>query len=193
MRAVKIIRANAAKWKINDASIAVCGFSAGAHLAGSLGTICGDLDASAQDEADGFLHLPDIMILCYGVLSMAEWSHIGSRDNLLGEKALEMAEMCSLPEHVSAMTPPAFLMHTICDQMVPYRNSIEFANAMAAAGRPCELVLNYWGEHGMLLGKNTLDVISWPEQADRFIKSVLASETEPDFLERYTHVYQSRQ
>ena len=193
MRAMKMIRANAEKWNVIPDQIYSCGFSAGAHLAGSLGVICDDIDASAQDECDLFSHIPDGMLLCYGVLAFEEWSELGTQKNLLGENFRDIRKNVSLPEFVTDRTPPAFLMHTICDQVVPYRNSIVFAQAMAQAERPCRLSLNYWGDHGMLLGKNTLDTVTWPEEADRFFKSVILSKTDPEFRKRYTNKYQAAQ
>ena len=192
MRAMKIIRANAQKWNIIPDQIYSCGFSAGGHLAGSLGVLCDDLDASDNDFCDAFSHRPDGMLLCYGVLAFEEWSHLGTQQNLLGDDFRSIRKQYSLPEFVNQNTPPAFLMHTIRDQWVSFRNSIVFAEAMAEAERPCELVLNYWGDHGMLLGKDTLDVITWPEQADAFFKSVLLSRTDPEFRTRYTHPYQAK-
>ena len=191
MRAVKLIRANAEKWGVIADQVAACGFSAGAHLAGSLGILCDGLDASNGDEADRASHVPDVLLLCYGVLSFAPWSHIGTQQNLLGEENMACAGEYSLPEKVTADTPPAFLMHTICDQVVPYRNSMEFAGAMAAHRRPCELMLYYWGDHGMLLGNDTSDVCRWPEAADGFMKSLWKSRNDPEFLKRYTNKYQA--
>lgn len=192
MRAIKMIRANAEKWGVISDQVYTCGFSAGAHLAGCPGILCDDLDASDNDFCDNFSHVPDGMILCYGVLAFEEWSHIGSQQNLLGDDFRSIRKKCSLPDFVCEKTPPAFLMHTICDQWVSFRNSIVFAEAMAKAERPCKLILNNWGDHGMLLGKNTLDVVDWPEQADAFFKSVLLSQSDPEFRSRYTNAYQSK-
>lgn len=192
MRAVKLLRAGAGSLRIDPSRIAVCGFSAGAHLAGSLGILCGGLDASAGDEADGFSHLPDVMILCYGVLSFTPWSHLGTQANLLGDDWASRAGEYSLPEHVDDHTPPAFLMHTVRDQAVPYRNSMAFADAMAAHGRPCEMMLCCWGDHGMLLGRDTLDVGQWPDAAHRFMESLVLESADEGFRERYTNAYQSR-
>ena len=192
MRAMKLIRANADKWGVIADRVAACGFSAGAHLAGSLGILCGNLDASNQDEADGFSHIPDVLILCYGVLSFEPWSHIGTQENLLGAENMGAAGKYSLTGNVSSATPPAFLMHTICDQIVPYRNSMEFAGAMAACKVPCELMLNYWGDHGMLLGNDTHDVSRWPQAACGFMDALYQSRHDAGFLERYTNKYQAQ-
>ena len=193
VRAMKIIRGNAGEWGVDPDRIYACGFSAGAHLAGSLGNLCDGVDARDNDPYDDMPHRPAGLLLCYGVLAFEEWSHLGTQKNLLGENFRKIRRDYSLPELVNRDTPPAFLMHTICDQIVDYRNSIRFAEAMASAGRPCELALNYWGDHGMLLGKNTLDVVWWPEKADAFFRSCILEKTDPRFRERYTNKYQSLQ
>lgn len=192
MRAMKIIRANADIWDVDADWIASCGFSAGGHLAGSLGMLCDNLDASDGDEADKFSHKPNVMILCYGVLAFEDWSHLGTQENLLGENFADIADKYSLPRLVNDQTPPAFVMHTVSDQLVPYRNSLVFADAMAKHKRPCELALYYWGAHGMLLGNDTFDVVNWPMQAADFIDSLRLAETDPNFLTRYTNSYQGK-
>ena len=192
MRAMKIIRKNAGMWKVDEKKVSVCGFSAGAHLAGSLGILCDDLNDLCGDDLKKYSHLPFAMILCYGVLVFAPWSHNGTAQNLLGKDFSGDVKKYSLAENVSSATPPAFLMHTMCDQVVSFRNSIEFAQAMATSGRPCELMLNYWGAHGMLLGKNTLDVVNWPESAVNFIRTLEIMEEDKDYINHYTNGYQSR-
>ncbi|MBE6380523.1 MAG: alpha/beta hydrolase [Lentisphaerae bacterium] len=192
MRAMKMIRCNAKKWNVNPDRVYVCGFSAGGHLAASLGTICAELDAAASDECDKFPHRPDAMILCYGVLVFEDWSHIGTQRNLLGDDFKKVRHNCSTEKFVNADTPPAFLMHTINDQTVNYRNSIVFAEAMAKAQVPCELALYNWGDHGMLLGKNT-EVGAWPLQAYAFLETLEKSKLDPGFRERYTNKYQAGQ
>lgn len=192
MRAVKLIRSNAEKWKIAPDQVYVCGFSAGGHLAGSLGILCDDLDASDGDEADKFSHVPDASVLCYGVLVFAPWGTQDTPANLLGRNGYEkvMAKY-SLAENVTEKTPPAFLVHTIRDQVVPYQTSVKFAEAMAAKGVPCELALYYWGEHGMMTGRDTLDVSNWPRQAHEFLQSLQLEKHDPEFAKRYTHQYQN--
>lgn len=192
MRAMKIIRGNAEKWNIDPRKISVCGFSAGGHLAGCLGGICNGLDASDGDSFDSVSHRPDAMILCYGVLAFADWSNLETMHNLLGDSCSELRDACSLTTHVDENTPPTFLMHTICDQLVSYRNSMEFAEAMARTRLPCQLALYYWGDHGMLLGGNTSDVGCWPVQARNFLANLWNCADDPaGFFRKYTNPYQA--
>ena len=188
MRAIRWIRGNAEKLGVDPDRIAVCGFSAGGHLAASLGTICAGVDASCGDELDSISARPDALILCYPVISLEPWSHEGSGINLFGELTPANRKAGSLEKQVTSDTPPAFLWHTIGDQLVPFRNSMEFAQAMAAHSRPCELHLFPFGKHGMLLGTDTPDISSWPQLAANFLQTQFSAAA---LQARYTNEYQS--
>jgi acetyl esterase/lipase len=169
IRAMRLIRGDASKWRVRPDNIAVCGFSAGAHLAACLGTIAEQINADNNDDLDQVDFLPDAMILCYGVLSFAEWSHQDSAKNLLGEQVGELRDQCSLEKQINAQTPPSFIWHTFEDQMVSYCNSVVFAEAMRDKQRPCELHIFPHGPHGMQLGYGRKDIAAWPEQATEFL------------------------
>ena len=190
VRAVKIIRGHADEWKIIPDRIISCGFSAGGHLAGSLGILQKPQHGCAGDRYDEVSGKVDAMILCYGVLVHAPWSHAGSWNALTGgDKSL--ADDCSLERKITAETPPAFIWATMRDQAVDCRNSIVFAEAMLSADRPCELHLYPYGDHGMLLGLGTLDVIGWPAEAKCFLETQWAMQAAPvETRRKYTHLYQ---
>ena len=190
VRAVRIIRAHAEEWGIIPDRIVSCGFSAGAHLAGSLGILADESHGNAGDGYDSVSGMVDAMILSYGVLVHAPWSHAGSWHNLSGGDE-QIEEQCSLERKVSERTPPAFVWATMGDQIVDCRNSIVFAEAMRKAGRPCELHLYPWGDHGMLLGLDTPDVGGWPTAADRFLQAQWAMRADPvEIRRKYTNSYQ---
>jgi len=171
IRAMKIIRHNVSRWNIDEKSIAVCGFSAGAHLAGSLGTIAQTIDINIQDEIDTLDFIPNAMILCYGVLCFEKWSHQGSINNLLGENSDIDPAICSLEKNINDTTPPSFVWHTYEDQMVSYRNSTVFAEAMWKMNRICELHVFPHGPHGMQLGYGRKDIEGWPQMAANFLQT----------------------
>ena len=161
-RAMWLIRENAVKWHLDPERIAVCGFSAGGHLAASLGVFW---EKSYIREAMGMpegINRPSALILGYPVITSGEYAHKGSFVELLGKDASEeqWKEM-SLELQVNAQTPPCFLWHTFRDQAVPVENSLYFAQALRQQGIPFELHIFPEGPHGLSLcdeetaGRNT--------------------------------------
>lgn len=123
----------------------VCGFSAGAHLAATLGV---------HGRALG-LAAPDALILCYPVITAdRRFCNEDSFQNLTGD---EKREFFSLEKHVSPDTPPAFLWHTAADRDVPVENSLLFASALSAAGVPFELHVYPFGAHGLSLATQEVE------------------------------------
>ena len=170
IRAIKLIRSHAQEWYLDD--LAVLGFSAGGHLAASCGVLGDRIDGNEGDEADKFSGKADAMILCYPVISLtAPISHSGSGLNLFGEDSTE-AERAKLNVEtlVDENTPPAFLWHTATDQAVNVLNSVEFAKAMWAQGKSCELHVFPEGPHGRGLGMGFKDLKKWPELAADFLE-----------------------
>lgn len=140
-RAVRCIRKNAEEWHVQSDRIVCCGFSAGAHLVGSLAVHYKEQEAE-QEPWKGISNRPDAVILCYPVITSGEKAHRESFEFLLGQDASEkQLAWASLENHVTADTPPAFLWHTITDELVPVENSILYAKACHKAGVSCELHL----------------------------------------------------
>ena len=169
LRAIRLIRARAGAWRVIPDRLAVCGFSAGGHLAASAGTLFDEISADAGDDADLQNARPDAMILCYPVISFARFAHEGSARNLLGGHFPQWKERLSLETRVTEKTPPAFIWHTAEDAAVPWRNSAMMAEALYDKKVPCSLHIFPHGGHGMLLGTGTPDVVQWPEMAKRFL------------------------
>ena len=143
------VRANAAAWVTNQDQIAVCGFSAGGHLACSLGTLFNEekfLKLFGREE-----HIrPDAMILGYPAILCDELAHSGSTEFISGsEPGTEAYTWFGLEQHVDAQTPPTFMWHTSSDGSVPVENSLRLALALSAAKVPFECHVFPHGEHGM--------------------------------------------
>jgi acetyl esterase/lipase len=69
-RAVRTVRAQAAKWKIDPKRVGIMGSSAGGHLASTLLTHFDAGNPNATDEIERQSSRPDLGILCYAVITM---------------------------------------------------------------------------------------------------------------------------
>jgi acetyl esterase/lipase len=121
----------------------------------------------AADAIDRLSSRPDLGVLCYAVISMGEYTHGGSKKNLLGDNPDPvLVESLSNEKQVSKETPPCFIWHTWEDKAVRLENSLMFANALQKAGVPFDLHVYEKGPHGIGLsqGKNGVapdDVHPW--------------------------------
>lgn len=161
-RAMRTVRSRASGWGLDANRIAILGFSAGGHLASALGT---KFDAGRPDSKDMVERMssrPDLMILLYPVITMGEFTHAGSRKNLLGETPTpELIKLYSNDLQVSRETPPAFIMHTMNDPAVPVENSMFFVTALRKNGVPFEFHLYEQGPHGVGLAPTNPYLASW--------------------------------
>jgi len=152
-RAIRTLRARAAEWGIDQNRIGILGFSAGGHLASTIGTHFDSGKSDAADEIERVSSRPDLMVLIYPVISMREFTHAGSKRMLLGENpSPDLVTLLSNDEQVSKQTPPAFLVHTADDPAVPVENSLRFAAALRKAKVPVEIHVYEHGPHGFGLG-----------------------------------------
>jgi acetyl esterase/lipase len=151
--AIRAIRQNAHKWHIDKHKIGIAGFSAGGHLASTVGT---QFTTATR---------PDFMALMYPVISMDKViTHRGSRTNLLGKNPSEaLVERFSSEIHVGRKTPPTFLLITLDDTSVPVENSYRFYKALQANDVPSELNTFAKGGHGFGMQKSGLDVDNWTD------------------------------
>lgn len=142
---VAAIRRKAEEWPITPDKIGVCGFSAGAHLAASLGCLWNTPDSGQPGRSAR----PDVMILSYPVITSGTFRHDGSFRALLGADYEKRLPEFSLESRVSEHTPPAFIWHTHDDDIVPVENSLLLALAFRQKGIPFELHIYQPGGHGL--------------------------------------------
>ena len=161
-RALRTVRANAKRWNIDPKRVGILGFSAGGHLASTLGTHFDAGNLNASDEIDRMGSRPDLMILIYPVITMGELTHKGSKTNLLGDTATpELIKQYSNELHVTSETPPTFLVHSVADPAVPVENSLMFADALRKAGVPFEMHLYERGPHGFGMAPTDPILSTW--------------------------------
>jgi acetyl esterase/lipase len=163
-RAIRIVRSRAQEWNVDPARVGILGFSAGGHLASSSGTHYDDGQANADDPIERESCRPDLLVLCYPVISFEAFAHSGSRTNLLGDPAdPQLVKLLSSESQVTSQTPPTFLWHTADDAAVPVENSLLFASALSRNKVPFELHVYESGRHGLGLGTEVVGVRAWTD------------------------------
>jgi len=149
---VAYIREHADQYAVDPDQILVAGFSAGGHLAASLGCFWDKEWLEKEMQMSGVCYRPNGMILAYPVITSGEFAHKGSFVNLIGEKAnKELEKELSLENQVTDKVPPVFMWHTIEDGVVPLENSLLFVAALRKAGVNFEYHVFPHGGHGYAL------------------------------------------
>jgi acetyl esterase/lipase len=151
-QAIRVVRENAGKYKINPARIGVMGFSAGGHLASTAGT---HYDTKIVETAVSLR--PDFLILIYPVVSFADSvGHLGSRDQLIGKNPpKEKIDRYSNELQITTDSPPSFLVHATDDDVVKVENSILFYHNLVKNKVPAELHIYQSGGHGFGMNNPT--------------------------------------
>lgn len=159
--ALKIIHQNAKKWNIDPNKIGIMGFSAGGHLASTVGT-----------HFKSKIQRPAFMILGYPVITMnLEKTHKGSRINLLGNNPSEkLIKLYSNELQVTKNTPPTFLFMAMDDKTVPVTNSEDFYTALLNHKVPAEIHKFDVGGHGFGMRKKGIDADKWPDLLEIWLK-----------------------
>lgn len=180
-RAMRLVRARASEWSIDPHRIGAIGFSAGGHVAASLGTRHDEAVCAAVDAADRIDARPDFLLLMYPVIDMGRHAHAVSREHLLGASpsASDVAAY-SLQNRVKPGMPPVFLLHANDDASVRVENTLLFFDALRVAQVPVELHLYPRGGHGFGvrdIGDSTLRL--WPRIADAWIRDATKPSIRP--------------
>jgi acetyl esterase/lipase len=172
MKAISIVRSRAAQYGIKPDKIGIMGFSAGGHLASTVGT--GWQKASQDELVDGVSCRPDFMVLLYPVISFKKnYVHMGSRQNLIGFEPNEsLIEELSNELHVDGNTPPSFLVHATDDKAVPVENSIMFYSALKKEGVSAEMHIFSRGGHGFGLGFSTGYSCDWRQECAEWMRDL---------------------
>ncbi len=164
-RAMRLVRSNASVWNIDSTKIGIMGFSAGGHLASTLGTHFDYGNNNSADVVEQKSCRPDFMILMYPVISFTDPNmHTGSREALLGKNPdPNLVRYYSNELQVQDNTPPAFFVLADNDTGVPAENSILMYEALRKKKIQAELHIFSEGEHGFGLAVNNEHVASWTE------------------------------
>jgi acetyl esterase/lipase len=140
---VRTVRQNSREWQINPRQVAVLGFSAGGHLAASLGAYWNDTAVCGGGDIR-----PDALILCYPVISTKEYAHEESAAAVSGGDPV-LRDQLHLPDRITSEFPPVFMWHGGEDTSVPPENSLMLAVQLRKHHVPFEYHLFETGVHGI--------------------------------------------
>jgi acetyl esterase/lipase len=170
-RALRLVRSYAKRDGLDPARVGVIGSSAGGHLAATLVTQFDAGQPDAADPVDRESSRPDLGILCYPVITMGEFTHAGSKLNLLGKNpAPELVTRLSAELSVTSQTPPCFVWSTEEDKTVPVENSLLFASALRKAHVPFSLHIYEKGPHGLGMGRPGKPAPPWTDDLLYWLK-----------------------
>lgn len=142
--ALRVVRENAKEWNIDPTKVGIMGSSAGGHLATTVATHSDSLTA------------PNFQILFYPVVTFDyKYTHKGSRHNLIGEKAApDVVNLYCNEKQVSPKTPPAILLLSDDDTVVPSPNSVNYYLALKENGVKSSMYIYPSGGHGWGIREN---------------------------------------
>jgi acetyl esterase/lipase len=173
-QAMRTLRANARNWNIEPDKIGIMGFSAGGHLASTLGTHFDNGNKVSKDSIEQQSCRPDFMVLMYPVISFIDsCAHAGSRSALLGKNQTEeLKKYYSNELHVTKDVPPTFIALADDDKTVPAENALLFYKALRKNSVKTELHIISEGEHGFGLSINNEHVASWTYNLRLWLNSI---------------------
>lgn len=180
--AVACVRAHAEEWHTDPDRIAVMGFSAGGHLAGSIGTMWQHAELWADMGITPEQVRPNALVLGYAVLADGELGDVSSYAHLTGSNDPAVHSRVSVVGNVTEKCPPTFLWQTFDDGVVKVENALLMGAALAKYHIPCEIHIYPHGPHGSgLCNEQCAGRVNpmyelpycaeWPEKAAHFLKT----------------------
>ena len=196
--AVALIRKNAEEWGVDPSKIILCGFSAGGHLAASLGAFWNSSFLKDYVNHTSEEIRPNYLCLSYPVITADEkYCHEESIQNVIGSISKEagekickslghtsMRDVVSIEKNVTKDFPPSFIWHTLQDEAVPAKNTLLLADALYEKGIDCEYHLFNRGKHALSLANEESakadgshiekECAVWPELFINWLKPMIS-------------------
>ena len=151
-RALKLIRKKSEAWGQDPDKLALCGFSAGGHVAACVGTMWNRQDVLTASGCTGEEGKPNALILGYPCITVDVEGQGDMYSLLKGDRTLEeLRDIASAEKWVGPHTPPVFLWNLYHDKMVPVEHGLRFMEALAREDVPFECHTYMNGNHACAL------------------------------------------
>jgi acetyl esterase/lipase len=174
IEAMRQIRARAGEWGLDEKSIGVLGLSSGGHLASCLVSRYPADWRAPESRHAGVSSRPDFLIVGYAPIS----TNASGRTVIPNKPPLPPPEKQALYEamqpdvHLSDFPPPAFIVYSASDDVVPVENAYRLHRALIAKGGRAELHVFADAPHGFALRDKKLPVAKWPELCAEWLQSI---------------------
>ena len=155
-RAIRLVRMNADKYRVDPDKVYICGFSAAGHVCASVCDYWDEIE-DGDPVLNDYSCRPDAAILSYPVITSGEYAHKDSFRFLLDadiydrtdDEAKALLDRYSLEKNVKETNPPCFIWQTETDDLVPVQNSYLYAAALKEKGVPYKHITFPEGPHGL--------------------------------------------
>ena len=174
VEAMRQIRCRAGEWRIDPDKIGVCGLSSGGHLASCLLSRYPTTWRAPDSVHASFGSRPDFLIVGYAPIS----TNASGRTVVPDKPPLPPPEKQALYEAMQPdaqlldRPPPAFIVYSASDDVVPVENAHRLQRALIAKGGSTELHVFEVAPHGFALREKTGPVAKWPELCAHWLRNV---------------------
>jgi acetyl esterase/lipase len=166
MRAMAYVREHASEWDVDASRVYALGFSAGAHVAGSLAEHFDDAELLALAGTMAEAARPSGLVLCYPMVSAEKLCRVepgATPEQAQGARLVTKAVFgkndpsgedytrVDLRRHVRPDMPRTFIWQTSEDEVVASYETTELVALLQRAGVPVEYHLYERGIHGLAL------------------------------------------
>lgn len=174
-RAIRFVRANAARFGIDPKRIGMIGFSAGGHLSAMTAATARPGTATSSDPVERVSSRPDFLVLGYPWLEATAIDAKGKSPycTFAGGDCDPRAYERFMPVRaVTADMPPTFIYHTSNDPVVDASGITRFYDALQSRHVPVELHIFALGRHGSGLGGSDPALARWPEAMEPWLREL---------------------
>jgi acetyl esterase/lipase len=174
IEAMRQVRARAGEWGVDPDKVGVCGLSSGGHLASCLIARYPDVWRANESPHAHVSSRPDFLIVGYAPIS----TNASGRTVVPGKPPLKPPEKQALyevmqpDEQVLDRPPPAFIVYSATDDVVPMENAYRLHQALIAKGGSAELHVFADAPHGFALREKSGPAAKWPELCAEWLRSV---------------------
>ncbi|HEY0263972.1 MAG TPA: alpha/beta hydrolase [Granulicella sp.] len=157
-RTISLLRSRAAEWHIDPHRIGVLGFSAGGHLVTAVSVHFDKRIYQEVDSADLESCRPDFAVALYpGHLSRKEGTLTLNPD---------------IATHITAQTPPTFLLQNENDDVDTIWDSVSYYAALLKAHVPVEFHSYAEGGHAFGLRRTKYPATAWPLLVETWLHTI---------------------